>query len=295
MKISIVIVNYNSTDHLERCLDSIYAETGRISFSVVVVDNASDDQDSVRVLAERFAGLKLILNPTNVGFSTACNQGIRRQPAPYYLLLNPDSLVRDRAVERSLEFIDDHPSIGIVGCRVENPDGTLQRACRRSIPRPSVAFYRFSGLATLFPKSPRFSAYNYSYQPDTETHPVEAVSGSFLLFRQEVLDTSGYLDQTFFLYGEDLDFCLRASKAGWEIVYYPGARITHIKRGSSSRRPKESNFHFYNAMRIFYRKHFAANASFVERNLVLGGIQLMYLASRVAQRMRGTEEVGSRG
>ncbi len=295
MKISIVIVNYNSTDHLERCLESIYAETGRIPCSVVVVDNASDDQDSVRALTERFAQVELIPNPINVGFSTACNQGIRRQPAAYYLLLNPDSLVRDRAIERSLEFIDAHPSIGIMGCRVENPDGTLQRACRRSIPRPSVAFYRFSGLSTLFPRSPRFSAYNYSYQPDTETHPVEAVSGSFLLFRHEVLDTSGYLDETFFLYGEDLDFCLRASEAGWEIVYYPAARITHIKRGSSSRRPNESNFHFYNAMRIFYEKHFGADASIVERSLVLGGIRLMYLGSRFAQRIRGVEEVGSRG
>jgi GT2 family glycosyltransferase len=294
MKLSIVIVNYNSTDHLLRCLVSVYAETIRIPLSVVVVDNASDDSGSLAGLTDRFPGLEIIKNQVNVGFSTACNQGIRQAPAEYYLLLNPDSLILDRAIERSIEFMQGDASIGILGCRVENPDGTLQRACRRSIPRPAVALYRFSGLAALFPGSPRFAAYNYSYQPDDSTHSVEAVSGSFLLFRREVLETGGYLDEAFFLYGEDLDFCLRASRAGWEIVYYPGARITHIKRGSSSRRPKESNYHFYNAMRIFYRKHFAGEASIVERALVLGGIRLMYLGSCVRQRILGVEEVGSR-
>ena len=279
---------------LKKTITSLFASAAREPFKLFLVNNLPDHALQ-NWLADAFPEVEVINNAQPQGFSRNINQVIRQQPGfEYYLLLNPDALVLDRAVERAIEFIQDHPSVGILGCRVENPDGSLQRACRRSIPRPSVAFYRFSGLASLFPNSPRFAAYNYSYEPADRTHPVEAVSGSFLLFRHAVLETGGYLDETFFLYGEDLDFCLRASRAGWEVLFYPGARITHHKRGSSSRRPRESNFHFYDAMRIFYQKHFAPGAGVVERSLVLGGIRLLYLASRLKNSLSGVEEVGTR-
>jgi GT2 family glycosyltransferase len=294
VKLAVVTVNYNSTDYLVRCLDSVLARTREIDVAVVVVDNASDDQsfDHVR---SAFPNVSFILNRENLGFATGCNQGIRALDADFYLLLNPDCVIQDAALDRSAQFLSSHPDVGVLGCRVNNPDGTLQRACRRRIPRPSVAFYRFTGLSTLFPHSPRFGAYNLGHEDANGIHEVEAVSGSFLMFRRELIETVGYLDETFFMYGEDLDFCYRSVQAGWKIYYYPEAEVTHFKRASSSRRPRESNFHFYNAMRLFYRKHFYAGAGPIEHALVLGGIQTLYLVSRLRLLLSGSRAVGSSG
>ncbi len=294
MKLAVVIVNYNSTDYLLRCLGSLFARTDESDFAVVVVDNASDDRDFEHLRAS-FPSVTLIQNQRNQGFSTGCNQGIRTLDADFYLLLNPDCVIGDAALDKSLRFLATHPQAGILGARVTNPDGTLQRACRRRIPRPSVAFYRLSGLSRLFPRSARFGSYNVADQDEERVQEVEAVSGSFLMFRKELLDDIGFLDETFFLYGEDLDFCYRAAQAGWKILYYPEARVTHFKRASSSRRPRESNFHFYNAMRLFYRKHFYDRAGSVEHACVLGGIQLLYLASRVRLFLTRSKAIGSSG
>jgi O-antigen biosynthesis protein len=290
MKLGIVIVNYNSKDYLAGCLQSIHRETRETPFEVAVVDNASLERD-FRALRDAYPDVAFILNSENRGFSTACNQGLRALNADFYLLLNPDSVVVDGALDRSVRFLLDHPRAGIVGCRVTNPDGSLQLACRRRIPRPSTAFYRLSGLGFLFPR--RFGVYNLADVDDGEPHEVEAVSGSFLLFRREVLETSGYLDESFFLYGEDLDFCYRALRRGWEVHYFPGARVTHFKRASSSTNIDAGNYHFYNAMRIFYRKHFAPQANPVERGLVLTGIQLLYWATSLRRLFPGKRGVGS--
>lgn len=293
-KLAIIIVNFNSTDYLIRCLESIYARPSEADLAVLVVDNASDDQ-SFEHVRTRFPDVSLILNKENLGFSAGCNQGIRTLDADFYLLLNPDCIVHAVALDRSVHYLSSHPDFGILGCRVTNPDGSLQRACRRRIPRPSVAFYRFSGLSRVFPRSRRFGAYNLAPQEEDRIQEVEAVSGSFLMFRRELIQTIGFLDQTFFMYGEDLDFCLRATKAGWKICYFPEAEVTHFKRVSSSRRPKESNFHFYNAMRLFYLKHFSPGAGPIERTFVLGGIQALYQLSRIRLYLTGSRSVGSSG
>jgi GT2 family glycosyltransferase len=292
-ELNIVIVNFNSTDYLEQCVSSIERETQEVPFHITIVDNASEDRDFSNACGIS-ANTTLLQNESNLGFSVACNQGIRHGTAPFYLLLNPDCVIKAQAISRCIQFLKAHPEAGIVGCRVKNPDGTLQRASRRSIPRPSVAFYRFSGLSFIFPKNRRLAAYNLSHMDVNQTHEVEAVSGSFLLFRHEVLETAGYLDEAFFLYGEDLDFCYRASLAGWKVFYYPGAEITHFKRGSSSRSVVLSNYHFYNAMEIFYRKHFYAGANILERFIVLSGIRVLYLGKRLQQSIFGKKEVGSR-
>jgi GT2 family glycosyltransferase len=204
--LTVVTVNYNSRDYLERCVESVYRETSGPALRLVVVDNASEDRD-FRSLQSAYPSLDLIQNEHNLGFATACNQGIRHRPAEFYLLLNPDCEVLDGAVDKCLAFLATRPEIGIVGCRVQNPDGSLQLACRRSIPRPSVALYRLTGLSRLFPRSPRFAAYNLSYLDERAAHEVGAVSGSFLMCRDQVVHDIGGLDEAFFLYGEDLDFC----------------------------------------------------------------------------------------
>jgi O-antigen biosynthesis protein len=290
MRLGIVVVNYNSREYLAGCLESVHRETRETPFQVVVVDNASRDRD-FRDLRDAHPDVVFILNEENPGFSTACNQGLRTLDADVYLLLNPDCVIVDGAIDRSVRFLMRHPRAGIVGCRVTNPDGSLQLACRRRIPRPATAFYRLSGLSFIFPR--RFGTYNLTDVDDGEPHEVEAVSGSFLLFRREVLETSGYLDESFFLYGEDLDFCYRALLKGWEVHYFPGARVTHFKRASSSTNVKAGNYHFYNAMRIFYRKHFAPQAGPFERGVVLAGIQLLYWGRILRHRFLGGGDVGS--
>ncbi|HRV08766.1 MAG TPA: glycosyltransferase family 2 protein [Acidobacteriota bacterium] len=293
MKLAVVIVNYNSTPYLRRCLSDLYRYTREPDFRVIVVDNASSDE-ALDDLPQQYPRLELLRNPRNLGFAKACNQGVRCCSASYYLLLNPDCEVQEGAIDRCLQFLETAADAGIVGCRVENPDGTVQRACRRRIPRPKTAFYRLFGLSTLFPRHPAFSAYYVTDEQEADRpYPVEAVSGSFLMFRQAVLEETGGLDEDFFLYGEDLDFCYRVSQAGWRIYYHPGAAVTHYKRASSSRDPRNSLFHFYDAMRIFYEKHYGVHANPLERFLVLAGIEFLYRLRLVRGRLTGRYEVGS--
>lgn len=291
-ELTIVIVHYNTPDYLERCLQSIEAETRQVEWRVVLVDNASREQH-FSPLMQRHPRLECLLNPVNLGFAAGCNRGIRHRPAPFYLLLNPDCVIQEGAIDRVFRFLQERPEAGIVGCRVNNPDGSLQLACRRSIPRPSTAFFRFSQLSRLFPRSRRLARYNLSFIDDHQTHEVEAVSGSFLMFRHQLISQIGLLDESFFLYGEDLDFCYRALQKGWKIYYYPQARIVHHKRRSSSQNVSQSTYHFYQAMELFYRKHFSARASGLEKLVVVSGIRALYLASRLRQRLTGKREVGS--
>ena len=290
--LTVVIVNYNSTDFLVNCLESLAELIVRDGYQVVVVDNASEDQDFSQISAT-YPRITFITNEVNRGFAMACNQGLRRIPAKNYLLLNPDCVVDKGAVEECLAFLQGNIEIGIVGCRVTNPDGSLQLACRRRIPRPSTAFYRLSGLSRLFPNSPRLAAYNLQYVDDGEAHEVEAVSGSFLMFSRHVLKDTGGLDERFFLYGEDLDFCYRAANAGWKIYYYPSARVTHHKNASSRQDIGRTTYHFYKAMDIFYRKHFYTNAGRIERAAVISGISLLYWLKRAKQILFRSSEIGS--
>jgi O-antigen biosynthesis protein len=291
-ELTVVTVNYNTKDYLERCLESVYQETRLDSFQVVVVDNASEDRD-FRLLQSRYPDLALICNSINYGFSTACNQGIRSYPADFYLLLNPDCQVRDDAIGMTLDFMRQREDAGIAGCRVVHPDGSLQLACRRSIPGPSTALYRFLGLSRLFPRSRRFARYNLTYLDERQISEVEAVSGSFLMFRDEVIRDIGLLDQEFFLYGEDLDFCLRAGQKGWKVLFYPGAEVVHFKRRSSRRNSHISNYHYYYAMELFYRKHFRGKSGLLQNAAVFTGVQALWLANRIRRLFIDKQGAGS--
>jgi len=294
-RLTAVVVSYNSEDYLGACLDSLFAPAVSSDRQVVVVDNASRDQGFVAQMCNRYAELAVILNEQNVGFSRACNQGIRAYPADYYLLINPDCVAKEQALEKCVCYLDQHPEIGVLGCRVENPDGSLQLACRRAVPRVSTAFYRFSGLSRLFPRSSSFGRYNYTYLDENATAEVEAVSGSFLIFRDELTRQIGLLDEEFFLYGEDLDLCYRAGLRGWKVVYYPEAAVTHYKRRSSSQNAPAANYHFYDAMKIFYRKHWASAslAGRIKTRAVFVAIDAMHLAARARNLLLGRQEVGS--
>ncbi len=271
MDLSIIIVNFKSKDFTDACIKSIYEHTHIISFEIIVVDNNSGD-GCMGMLKEKYPKVKGHQNNENVGFSRANNVGIRLATGRYLLLLNPDTIIFDRALEKMIEFMDAHSDVGVSGCRVENPDGSLQKACRRSIPTPVVAFFKISGLSKLFPKSRILSKYNLSFVRASKQIEVDAVSGAFLMFRSEVLDDIGGLDEEYFMYAEDIDFCYRAKRKGWKVMYYPHARITHFKGESSKHLSMKATKAYYDSMAIFFRKNLERKTFIILRFLVYFGI-----------------------
>ncbi len=255
LELSVVIVNFNVKEFLEQTLVSVQKALSGIKAEVIVVDNASSD-GSLALLRQRFPEVVIIANQKNLGFARASNQGIRQARARYILLLNPDTIVQEDTLQEMLRFFRSHPEAGMVGCKILNPDGSLQLACRRSFPTPWVAFTKLSGLSRLFSKSRLFGRYNLTYLDPDETCEVEAISGSFMMVRRETLQEVGLLDESFFMYGEDLDWCYRIGQSRWKVMYYPGTQIIHFK-GESSKKAHFDNLRvFYQAMQLFAQKHF---------------------------------------
>lgn len=260
MDLSVIVVNYNVKSYLAQALESIEKALTRVSGEIIVVDNASTD-GSVSMMRKRFSSVKLIANEKNLGFATANNQAIRIAKGRMLCLINPDTLVREDTFRTVMAYMDAHPDTGMVGGKVLNPDGSLQLACRRSYPTPWVAFTKVSGLSRLFPKSRLFGRYNLTYLDPDEEAEVEAISGSFMTVRKAAVDQAGLLDDRFFMYGEDLDWCYRIHQAGWKIVYLPQAQIVHYKGRSTREASFDSLKMFYSAMAVFVRKHFGRGAS----------------------------------
>ncbi len=290
-RVSIVIVNFNVRHFLHNCLKSIYAETGNMAFEVIVVDNNSCDE-SVSMVKQYFPQVFLIENMENVGFARANNQAFSSCAGEYVLLLNPDTVILDNAIEKTVRFMDENFMAGIAGCRVLNKDGSMELACRRTIPTPSVAFFRMIGLSRLFPKSRLMAKYNLTYLDADQSHEVDSVSGAFLMIRRSVMDEIGGLDEIFFMYGEELDWCLRVKKSGWKVMYYSGAKITHYKGECSRFNSRKATFEFHRSMHLFHKKHFAEHYSFLINSVIYMAIYSKMLIS--CGRSVFSTKVGSR-
>ncbi|MCJ7813153.1 glycosyltransferase [bacterium] len=269
--ISVIIVNYNVKPFLERALLSIRKALERIPSEIFVVDNGSGD-GSAAMVKERFPEVYLIQNRENVGFARANNQALRRVKGKYICLINPDTLVQEDTFRICLDYLETRLSVGAVGCKIVNPDGTLQLSCRRSIPTPWIAFTKIVFLSALFPRSKRFGQYNLTYLNPNQTTEVEALSGSFMIVRRQVIEQVGLLDETFFLYGEDLDWCYRMQQKGWKIVYLPKTQIIHYKGQSTREASFDTRRVFYEAMRLFVKKHFRKERSFLPQWFLMLGI-----------------------
>jgi hypothetical protein len=280
LDLGIVVVSYCTRELLRDCLHSVYASRGPFSFEVCVVDNASSDA-SADMVAKEFPETTLIANKQNVGYPAANNQGLRalgfggsgrdngRADAPRFaLLLNSDTEIPPDALRTMLDFMARHPQAGIAGPKLVRPDGSLDLACRRSFPTPEISFYRMTGLSRLFPNSPRFGRYNLTYLDPDDLTEVDSVVGAFMLVRREAIADAGLLDETFFMYGEDLDWAYRIKEAGWKVYYNPTVTVLHVKRASTRLNPR-AQVEFYRAMEIFYRKHFAAQTPWWAHALIL--------------------------
>jgi O-antigen biosynthesis protein len=257
MKLSIVIVNYNVRYFLEQCLHSVRKAINGLSVEVFIVDNNSVD-GSVEMLHERFPEFTTIISRENVGFSRGNNLAIRLAKGEYILLLNPDTVVEDDTFRKVIRFMDEHPDAGGLGVKMVDGKGKFLPESKRGLPTPLVAFFKIFGLSKLFPKSRIFGKYHLGFLDNDQTNEVEILSGAFMMLRKSVLDKTGLLDETFFMYGEDIDLSYRIIKAGYKNYYYPEARIIHYKGESTKKGSLNYVVLFYNAMVIFARKHFSA-------------------------------------
>ncbi len=256
MKLSVIIVNYNVKHFLEQCLHSVYKAAKGIETEIFVVDNNSVD-GSAQLIREKFPNLNFIENKENVGFSRANNQAIRIAKGKYILLLNPDTVVEEDTFLKVIDFMEKHTDAGGLGVKMIDGKGTFLPESKRGLPTPWVAFYKISGLAKLFPNSRKFGKYHLSYLSENEIHAVDILAGAFMLMRKEMLDSVGLLDETFFMYGEDIDLSYRITLGGYKNYYFPETTIIHYKGESTKKGSLNYVKVFYNAMIIFARKHFS--------------------------------------
>ena len=250
--VSVIIVSYKVRYYIEQCLNSVLRSVH--DAQILVVDNKSED-GSVEYLRERFPQAEVIANDYNAGFGKANNIALAKATGKYVLFLNPDTVVAERTIPGCVEYMDSHPEVGAVGVRMQYGDGRFAHESRRSLPTPSVSFWHMTGLGRMFPKSKVFARYHLTYLDRNGECPIDVVSGAFMFTRKEVLDKTGGFDESFFMYGEDIDLSYRIKLEGYQNRYLP-LPIVHYKGESTIKTSYRYAKVFYDAMLIFFNKHF---------------------------------------
>ena len=290
--LSVIIVNYNAGRLLRDCLASLWPQLDRGS-EVFLVDNASND-GSTTGLEEKFSGITLISNSQNVGFSRATNQALRLSRGAYILLLNPDVVLEPGALQVALKHMEDDPQTSVLGAKMMLPTGQPDPAAHRSFKTASTYFYKVLGLSRLFPSHPRFGRYYLSYVGPQSFMDVDAVVGAFLLIRRSVVNTIGFLDERFYMYCEDEDWCWRVKQAGGRVVYHPGV-VTHHWKGTSSRQmPMRMIYHWHRSLFLYHRKNIAPHYSFLSNSVVYCGIFMIMVFRLLFQALRQRLTFGTR-
>ncbi|WP_298518027.1 glycosyltransferase family 2 protein [uncultured Methanobrevibacter sp.] len=271
MDLSVVIVNYQTFELTKNTINSIFEYDYPFELEVIVVDNASSD-DSLSRLQDYFGDrVRFIASAENNGFAAGNNQALRVVEARYVLLLNSDTIVWENTLENIYNYMEDHKDVGTCGCRVLLENGELDKACKRSFPNVKNSFFRLFHI----PTNSADDNYNLDNLPDDEIYEIDCLTGAFMFMRKEALDTAGLLDETFFMYGEDIDLCYRIKNSGWKIIYYGESKITHLKGASSKKQKSKLIYEFYRAMYIYYKKHHAEESSFIVNIVVYIGIAVL--------------------
>jgi N-acetylglucosaminyl-diphospho-decaprenol L-rhamnosyltransferase len=281
--VSVIIVNHNTAGLLMQCLSRVLESRIDHPIEIYVVDNASTD-NSLMLVKSSFPTVKTISSARNLGFAGGNNLALQEILATVpgdvdrtqrsVLLLNSDCFVEMDTIRLTSSFLDEHPEAGAVGPKLVLRTGELDLACRRSFPTPKSAFYKLTGLARRFPNSPRFARYNLTFLDPNKVAEVDSVVGAYMHVRLAAIDDAGLLDESFFMYGEDLDWAFRIKEHGWKVFYYPKAHALHYKGASSSRRSYRLIVEFYRAMYLFHRKHYAPQTFALINWLVAAGIFL---------------------
>lgn len=265
--LSVVIVSYNTKEFLQKLLVSLEkSRLQRYTMEIVVVDNASQD-GSRELIRQNFPQVRLVVNERNRGFAAGNNQGLRQAKGRYFLLLNSDTRVEPDTLKTMLEVMEANPAFAASTCRLELPSGQLDPACHRGFPTPWAALTYFTQLERLFPSSKLFGQYHQGWKDIRKIHEVDVISGAFFLVRRETTEKVGLLDEGYFMYGEDIDWCLRMKKAGLKIAFVPSTKVIHVK-GQSGRAKtignlseqndskRLSDHYFWETMKLFYQKHY---------------------------------------
>ena len=263
MDISFCIVNLNAKKYLSNCLKSIPGSTKLDSIEIIVVDNNSYD-GSANFLIEKYPDIKLIRNRRNKGYTKAMNQALRSSNGEYRVVLNPDTLLMHDSIDILIDQMRSDRSIGIVGPKVINEDGSFQKSCRRGIARPAAVFSYFLGLSERYPSNKRFTGYHLNYLDENTLNEVNGVSGSCMIIFDKLIDDIGYFDERYFAYQEDSDYCLMAINNGWKIYYNPEAVVKHYGgRGGAHSLPSKAIFEWHRSYVRYYFKHFSSDYSFL--------------------------------
>ena len=285
--VSVVIVTHNSRDLVRACLASLAEERALGPLEVIVVDNASKD-DTGYAVATEFPWVRLIVNRTNAGFARAINEGLAFARGEYLLLLNPDTVVPAGTIGRAVAELAARPPVGMLGVKLVRPDGSFDHACKRGFPTVLSALYYFTGLAGRFPDSPRFAQYTAAHLGVDEIGSIDAINGAFMLVRRSALDDVGELDERYWLWAEDLDWCHRFWEKNWVVLYWPEVEVVHLKSASvGEHRSLRLNFAFHQSIWLFYKKHHAPHRSAALSALVAVGIWSKFLGSAAANALRG--------
>lgn len=299
MKLSVIILNYNTKDLISQCLESIKLQNVDVDgkdLEVFVVDNGSRD-GSTETIASKFPFVKLIENKTNLGFAKANNIGIKKAKGKIIALLNSDTLVQENTFVTMTNFLNKNKNIGAATPRLQLVDGSLDLACHRGFPTPFNALSYFFKLEQLLPNFRLFSGYHQTWKDFNKPHEVDAISGASFFIKREVIEKVGNLDERYFMYAEDLDWCMRIKKAGWKIFYNPNATVIHFKKQSGRGKKEGSKIskdiratrskaigHFYETMKIFYEKHYKDKYPKWMRKLVLSGVWLQAKSKLIRNR-----------
>ena len=273
MDLSIIIVNYNTFKLTRDTINSILKYSYPFTIEIIVTDNNSTD-DSLNNLKMYFkdSNVKFIESKENRGFAAGNNLAIKQANGRYILLLNSDTIVKEKTLESIYQYLEKHSDVGAVGCRVLLENGDLDKACKRSFPNPANAFSRLFHIKT------KHDNYNLDNLDDGGVYEVDCLTGAFMFIRKEALEDAGLLDETFFMYGEDIDLCYRIKENGWKIVYYGKSEILHYKGASSKKQKSKLIYEFYRAMYIYYKKHYSKDKSiFVNIAVYIGIVLLCFL------------------
>ena len=278
MDLSVVILNFNTCDLLRDSIKSIFESTHNIDFEVIVVDNASVD-NSCEMVKTEFPNVKLIENKKNTGFSHGNNLGIKETSGEYICLLNPDTVVKENTFEYLIKFMKENPECGISGPKIYFGDGSIQFSFR-SFPSFSTAlFNRASTLTKLFPKNPFSDAYLMTSTDRDQPGEVDWLSGSCMVVNKKAIDEVGLLDENFFMYAEDVDWCYRMKQKGWKNFYCPSGTIIHYTEQSSKQYPIKSLYERHRSMYYFYKKHYSYHIPLIDIATLAGIIARFIMTS----------------
>jgi GT2 family glycosyltransferase len=269
---SICMVSLNCWTVLKPCLESLRDSRPGVSYEVIIVDNGSTDGTPEHV-ERSFPDVQMIRNGYNAGFTKATNQAIVKSSGRYILWLNTDTILKPGSLDKLHQFMEQRPQVGIAGPKVLNPDGTFQPQCKRGLPTPLASLSYMLGLHKIWPNNPRLGQYLLTHLPVDQASKVDAVSGCCLMARRAVWEQIGPLDEQIFAFGEDLDWCVRAKQAGWEVWYYPASAIVHLKgQGGVHSKPYHKAWGMHHGMWIFYRKHLMQQYAWPVTGLVWLGV-----------------------